>query len=320
MTEKQIIEEIIRYIQDKAYNYAVLIDGEWGSGKTYFVNNTLTPEIEDQEKKSNTHRAVKYISLYGCKNMTDVQENIAWSFAENAREKIKDKANWGKTGDKISGNILLSSKKIGNAILKKFLPEGSLYEITSDWLNLGSFIFVFDDLERCDCPINEVFGFLNELVEHENTKVIIIANEKEISGVADTQYLELQYQLTLDGRIEWPEQERRDRWTSNNQNSRPISLNEMERRRKLLFPDKEANTVYRRIREKLIGVTLKYEPDIPQIIDKIIEASGYDDFTKEKLKKGKETFTSVMRYYHHNNLRTFGSSGVIVGEKHPLPL
>ena len=305
MTEKQIIEEIIRYIQDKAYNYAVLIDGEWGSGKTYFVNNTLTPEIEDQEKKSNTHRAVKYISLYGCKNMTDVQENIAWSFAENAREKIKDKANWGKTGDKISGNILLSSKKIGNAILKKFLPEGSLYEITSDWLNLGSFIFVFDDLERCDCPINEVFGFLNELVEHENTKVIIIANEKEISGVADTQYLELQYQLTLDGRIEWPEQERRDRWTSNNQNSRPISLNEMERRRKLLFPDKEANTVYRRIREKLIGVTLKYEPDIPQIIDKIIEASGYDDFTKEKLKKGKETFTSVMRYYHHNNLRTF---------------
>ena len=190
MTEKQIIEEIIRYIQDKAYNYAVLIDGEWGSGKTYFVNNTLTPEIEDQEKKSNTHRAVKYISLYGCKNMTDVQENIAWSFAENAREKIKDNANWGKTGDKISGNILLSSKKIGNAILKKFLPEGSLYEITSDWLNLGSFIFVFDDLERCDCPINEVFGFLNELVEHENTKVIIIANEKEISGVADTQYLE----------------------------------------------------------------------------------------------------------------------------------
>ena len=34
-------------------------------------------------------------------------------------------------------------------------------------------VLVFDDLERCDCPINEVFGFLNELVEHEKTKVIL---------------------------------------------------------------------------------------------------------------------------------------------------
>lgn len=37
MTEQQIKEEILRYIKDQTYNYAVLIDGEWGSGKTYFV-------------------------------------------------------------------------------------------------------------------------------------------------------------------------------------------------------------------------------------------------------------------------------------------
>lgn len=37
MTEQQIKEEILRYIKDRTYNYAVLIDGEWGSGKTYFV-------------------------------------------------------------------------------------------------------------------------------------------------------------------------------------------------------------------------------------------------------------------------------------------
>ena len=42
MTEHQIQEEILRYINDESYNYAVLIDGEWGSGKTYFVSNSLT--------------------------------------------------------------------------------------------------------------------------------------------------------------------------------------------------------------------------------------------------------------------------------------
>lgn len=69
MTEKQITEEILRYLNDKAYNYAVLIDGEWGSGKTFFVNNTLTKAINKQEANFKTNRTVKYISLYGCKDM-----------------------------------------------------------------------------------------------------------------------------------------------------------------------------------------------------------------------------------------------------------
>lgn len=305
MTEQQIIDEILRYLHDDSYNYAVLIDGEWGSGKTYFVNNTLTKIIEKQESDLETSRKVQYISLYGCKAISDVQENIAWSFAEDARKVIQDKNNFGTTGQKVSNNILLSSKKIGNAILKKFLPNMPLYEIASDWLNLGSFIFVFDDLERCDCPINEVFGFLNELVEHENTKVILIANEKELSGIAKIQYLELQYSLTLDDRIIWPTPNTSSSWAVRSSNSTHISLDEMERRRKLLFPTKEANSNYRRIREKLIGVTLKYEPNISLIISEILKSSKYDSSIKDMLEKKKEAFSSEMQNRNHKNLRTF---------------
>lgn len=305
MTEQQIIDEILRYLLDDSYNYAVLIDGEWGSGKTYFVNNTLTKIIEKQESDLETSRKVQYISLYGCKAISDVQENIAWSFAEDARQVIQDKNNFGTTGQKVSNNILLSSKKIGNAILKKFLPNMPLYEIASDWLNLGSFIFVFDDLERCDCPINEVFGFLNELVEHENTKVILIANEKELSGIAEIQYLELQYSLTLDNRINWPSPNTSNFWAVRKSNLNLISLDEMERRRKLLFPTKEANSNYRRIREKLIGVTLKYEPNIPLIISEILKSSKYDPYIKDMLEKKKEAFSLEMQNRNHKNLRTF---------------
>lgn len=305
MTEQQIIDEILRYLHDDSYNYAVLIDGEWGSGKTYFVNNTLTKIIEKQESDLETSRKVQYISLYGCKAISDVQENIAWSFAEDARKVIQDKNNFGTTGQKVSNNILLSSKKIGNAILKKFLPNMPLYEIASDWLNLGSFIFVFDDLERCDCPINEVFGFLNELVEHENTKVILIANEKELSGIAEIQYLELQYSLTLDDRIIWPTPNTNSSWAVRSSNSTHISLDEMERRRKLLFPTKEANSNYRRIREKLIGVTLKYEPNISLIISEILKSSKYDSSIKDMLEKKKEAFSSEMQNRNHKNIRTF---------------
>ena len=65
MTEQQIKEEVLRYLKDESYQYAILIDGEWGSGKTYFVNNILTKEIKKQEEKTEKPRSVKYISLYG---------------------------------------------------------------------------------------------------------------------------------------------------------------------------------------------------------------------------------------------------------------
>lgn len=304
MTEKQITEEILRYLKDESYNYAVLIDGEWGSGKTFFVNNTLTKEINKQEANLNTNRSVKYVSLYGCKDMADVQENIAWSFAEDARRKIKNRMKWGTTVEKVSSNILLSSQKIGNVIMKKFLPEASLYKISSDWLNLGSFIFIFDDLERCDCHVNEVFGFLNELVEHENTKVIIIANEKELMTIADTQSLELQYYLALDERVQWPKTDEDNVWSVICKKPEGVSLTELEKRRSLLFPVEESGD-YCRIREKLIGVTLKYDPNIPEIISQIIETSNCESSVKGMLRGKKESFEDTMEYYHHRNLRTF---------------
>jgi len=304
MTEQQIKDEVLRYINDNLYNYAILIDGEWGSGKTFFIKNILSKEIEKQEEGREKPRAIKYISLYGCKTINDVQENIAWSFAENARDKIKDKANWSSTGDVVSGNIFLSSKKIGNAILKKFLPETSLYEITSDWLNLGAFIFIFDDLERCNCALNEVFGFLNELVEHENTKVIIVANEKELSGIAEPDYLELQYHLALDKRIQWPKSEQSGLW-GRRVSSQEVSLEEMERRRGLLFPDRDANAEYKRIREKLIGVTLRYEPNVTVIISEIIATSDCGGEIKALLRERTGLFSATMDNYHHHNLRTF---------------
>lgn len=63
LNESQIIQGIKLYLNDKLYNYAVLIDGEWGCGKTYFVKNTLRRELIDQ--------SIKYISLYGCKSIHD---------------------------------------------------------------------------------------------------------------------------------------------------------------------------------------------------------------------------------------------------------
>lgn len=49
--ESFITEEILRYINDNTYRYAVVIDGEWGTGKTYFTKEFLIPAIEKSVSK-----------------------------------------------------------------------------------------------------------------------------------------------------------------------------------------------------------------------------------------------------------------------------
>ena len=51
MNGKQIESEVIRYLGDNNYRYAILIEGEWGCGKTYFVLNDLQTAIEVPRRK-----------------------------------------------------------------------------------------------------------------------------------------------------------------------------------------------------------------------------------------------------------------------------
>ena len=50
LTEKTIINTVMDYIEENIYNYAVMIDGDWGSGKTYFIKKKLIPKINVKYK------------------------------------------------------------------------------------------------------------------------------------------------------------------------------------------------------------------------------------------------------------------------------
>lgn len=305
MTENQIIEETLRYLSDTSYNYAILIDGEWGCGKTYFVQNTLKDKIVENEGTAVFQRKFKYISLYGCKSIQDIQENIVWGMLEDAKEKLDSKDGIGKLTKKIGANHLISSKKLGELLLKQIAPETNIYEMLSDWISVKEYIFVFDDIERCDCPLNEVFGYINGLVEHEKAKVILIANEKEICVRKSMSSKEMQYSVVLNDRIEWPSKEERQAYGGNNNSNSKINIEILEERRKILFSDEEIDDEYRKIREKLIGVTLCYQPNIRFIAKSIIEKANIDSSLKETLIEHMEGFISNMDRNQHHNLRTF---------------
>jgi hypothetical protein len=73
---------------------------------------------------------------------------------------------------RIAGRIAKSAAKHFN--ISSDLKLGEMF----DKFKAG--LYVFDDLERCEMPINKTLGYINEFVEHDGCKVIIIANEAEI--------------------------------------------------------------------------------------------------------------------------------------------
>jgi hypothetical protein len=73
--------------------------------------------------------------------------------------------------------------KIGGRIMQTLLSaKGVNVDVTlADILDKsGAELYVFDDLERCAVELNGVLGYINQFIEHDDSKVVIIANDAEI--------------------------------------------------------------------------------------------------------------------------------------------
>lgn len=312
MNGKQIESEVIRYLGDNNFRYAILIEGEWGCGKTYFVLNGLQTAIDEYEAK-HTKRKVRYISLYGCKSVEEIEENLYWSIIDEQfyekYEKITHSDNYfGKEKEKRqkSGRIITNiSKKMVSSLMQRFEVSSKAYELIADFLALNKNIFIFDDLERCDCAPNDILGYINGLVEHEGAKVILIANEREIGTLTQVKNKELQYLVSSNEKIKIPKEESMFSNCHTDNTKDDLNIDELERRRRKLFSDNEYNQQYLRIREKLIGQTLRYEADLVSIIHKLINQCKSDTNLKRHLCDNVKYFIEDMSENKHDNLRTF---------------
>lgn len=171
------IEEIFKEYLTTKTDYAFLVKGKWGIGKTYFYKNILEQTIKETKTLNDASSFFKpvYISMYGIKSIEDLQYNFFISLT-----------------NQFIGKKFKPSKDLISAISKGILSYkglGALQEIASQFgkyqlnkINLSDVVICFDDLERMhnDFNIEEFLGYINNLVEHQNTKVLIIGNESEI--------------------------------------------------------------------------------------------------------------------------------------------
>ncbi|OJE00565.1 hypothetical protein A9485_23680 [Bacillus cereus] len=193
MSQSQyIVESIKGFIKQEQTSYAVLINGAWGSGKTHFWENNLIKEIEEipiiQDNSDDTYKHV-YISLYGLSNVNDVRKKLLLNLYLY-KNKGENKNKFNPFNNKFNPFKNEKVIKVGSIVLSG-LKDAKLFGVSANsfkletadiqkLINLNDVVFCFDDLERSSIPINELLGYINELVEHGNAKVIIIANEEAI--------------------------------------------------------------------------------------------------------------------------------------------
>lgn len=167
------IEEFLKYYYsfEQEPGYAVLLKGKWGTGKTWFINQTLN-SLARQDGK------YLYVSLYGVTSFEEIEDE----FFKQLHPLLSSKS-MALTG-KIAKGLLKATLKIdldgdgkADGSLSAQAPELNLPDYLT---NTSGFIIVFDDLERASINLESLLGYINHYVEHQGYKVVIVANEEEI--------------------------------------------------------------------------------------------------------------------------------------------
>ena len=249
---EDLVESILDYIRAEYTDYAIMINGEWGSGKTYFWNHKIKPKIEAMQVNGKKLTPI-YMSLYGISNLEEISKKI---FIETTQLMDKDlKKFMGASG---VGSI--------PEYAKTGLDMANFFGVTQngDRLDYAQFfstddkVLCFDDLERANVDVIDILGYINNFVEHDHIKTIIICNEKELSTKLKNSNLEMKtfiatYLLDKENKL-------------NIKTDKPM----VERIRDTIEYVFDKANDYERIKEKLIGETFEYAPEFNYIINGLL--------------------------------------------------
>lgn len=285
LNDTEAKEELIDYICSTKINYALLISGTWGCGKTFFVKDFIK-ELE-QENKFSKINAI-YISLYGLHDISEIKDKIVLCSIKNKKaQKIIPYLNIGLStiSDIVSGitNVKNADEKIKSII-------NQIYKID----NLVIFI---DDIERCDIDINSILGYINELVEHNDVKAVLIADEEKIGRINFNRNVELKYILGFLNSSQF----KKNVSDSNNQNTKTISKEELINNANEIFSE---DIIYNEIKEKLIGRVISYKANIDLVYDKFVDEIIDNKSAKYTAINNKKSFLQQLEINNYHNLRT----------------
>ncbi|WP_298941923.1 hypothetical protein [uncultured Psychromonas sp.] len=166
----QTTKQILALFKDDSFPSMVILDGEWGVGKTHYIKKELIPILEVKEKK------VIFFSLTGLSNIDDFRDKLISSvyLSEKADQNFLDKLadstfsilkNIGEDGGAIASILKGSTGAVKHAILNR----------------IADTTVILDDLERVDNKELEkiIVGECLRLIEDKSLEFIFVMNGKK---------------------------------------------------------------------------------------------------------------------------------------------
>ena len=249
---EELVESILDYIRSDYTDYAIMINGEWGSGKTYFWNNKIRNRIENMHINGKKYNTI-YMSLYGISNLEEISKKI---FIETTQ--LMDK-NLKKFMNNHNQTTIPEYAKTGLDMANFFgVTQNGKKVDYEEFFSTDDKVLCFDDLERANVDVIDILGYINNFVEHDHIKTIIICNEKELATKLKSSNLEMKtfiatYLLDKEGDL-------------SKVSDKPM-VEKIQDKIEYVFD--KAND-YERIKEKLIGETFEYAPEFNYIINGLL--------------------------------------------------
>jgi len=146
------IEDYLDYYLNSKFNpeFAVLLQGEWGCGKTWFIKNYLKEYFKEKKSK------YLYITLYGVSTINEIEDQMFQQL-----HPILSSKPLALTG-KIMSGVLKASLKIdlgdNELNIDSKMPDKTLKQFM---INTKDPLVVFDDFERSAMKIKILMGYIN---------------------------------------------------------------------------------------------------------------------------------------------------------------
>ena len=163
-TAKENIEQRLTEILQRYNAVCVVLDGEWGVGKTTFWKN-----FSNEKFKENS----VYVSLFGKESIQEIKQEIGiqiYKRNEYISEFSEKAKNLGL--DKVIDEV---TPKLGSALI------GCISFFKKE--NFKDVIICFDDFERISDKINlkDVLGLISEYKEQQNCHIVMILNRSKMT-------------------------------------------------------------------------------------------------------------------------------------------
>ncbi|MCE7764377.1 hypothetical protein GQL56_17140 [Pseudomonas putida] len=172
MTNGHVTQNLDIYLKRSEPDYAILLRGKWGCGKTHFINQYI-------EQNSGKGLTLVKVSLFGLSKASEIEESIFQELHP-------------VLGSKPARLLTATVKGALSATLKADIfgdgDRETEFKVSMDGFSLQKFLFkndndiclILDDLERTRIPLEDILGYISHAVEISKIKTIVVANEEKL--------------------------------------------------------------------------------------------------------------------------------------------